>query len=214
MGAASGQRVQEEDVPDSHEHLTGSVFPEVRRAVRPVFAHRLRLFPRTVRFGGQDSRHDRQGPHRQTGHGSGPPQMERYLLNDEGRYAKQAELDRKIAAELISNADTVQRAESVEEPERIPLSRFLIPEEELRAASGSDIAPPIVPYPRMFPPGPYGAARRAQAIMPIDTKYPAPIIRVFSVCANRSRNRAADLRALPTTTIGYERESAYFRGPA
>ena len=60
--------------------------------------------------------------------------MERYLLNDEGRYAKQAELDRKIAAELISNADTVQRAESVEEPERIPLSRFLIPEEELRAA--------------------------------------------------------------------------------
>ena len=132
--------------------------------------------------------------------------MERYLLNDEGRYAKQAELDRKIAAELISNADTVQRAESVEEPERIPLSRFLIPEEELRAASGSDIAP--------FPPGPYGAARRAQAIMPIDTKYPAPMSRVFSVCANRSRNRAADLRALPTTTIGYERESAYFRGPA
>lgn len=58
-----------------------------------------------------------------------------------GATPSKAERYRKIAAELISNADTVQRAESVEEPEHIPLSRPLIPEEELRPASGSDIAP-------------------------------------------------------------------------
>lgn len=109
--------------------------------------------------------------------------MERYLLNDEGRYAKQGPArSRKIAAELISNADTVQRAESVEEPEHIPLSRPLIPEEELRPASGSDIVPVYRSRPAHVPGRvPYGATRKAQAIMPIDTKYPAPNgSRVFS----------------------------------
>ena len=140
--------------------------------------------------------------------------MERYLLNDEGRYAKQGRaLPKNRGGTDIEcryrAKGRKRRGTGTHSPEQAP-----DPGRGTQASQRQRHSPRLSFQARACSqPGPYGAARRAQAIMPIDTKYPAHQSRVFSVCANRSRNRAADLRALPTTTIGYERESADLQGP-